>query len=48
MVVDDIDMNRYILCEVLSSKFGLHVDEAMDGKECIKQIKRKQLSECCG
>ena len=47
LVVDDIGTNRYIIKEYLSEKFGLSIDEATNGKECLKIIKEKSLSECC-
>mmetsp|Transcript_39618 Transcript_39618/g.29255 ORF Transcript_39618/g.29255 Transcript_39618/m.29255 type:complete len:161 (-) Transcript_39618:261-743(-) len=47
LVVDDIDINRYVIVEVLRSKFGIPVAEANNGKECLQIIKRKSLSECC-
>lgn len=40
-------MNRFVINEILKSKFGLGVDEAINGEECIKMIKKKSFSECC-
>lgn len=47
LIVDDIDMNRYVIKEILRSKFGLAVEEATNGKESLKMIKEKSFSECC-
>jgi CheY-like chemotaxis protein len=48
LIVDDIDMNRYVIKEILRSKFGLNSDEATNGKDCLKVIKERSISECCG
>jgi len=36
-----------VIHEVLRNKFGLSVDEAINGKECLKMIKQRSFSECC-
>lgn len=43
LIVDDIDMNRFILKEIIRSKFGLNADEAINGKDCLDIVKEKSL-----
>ena len=40
-------MNRYVLKEIIKSKFGLVADEAINGRDCLQLVKEKGLSECC-
>lgn len=40
-------MNRYVIKEILRSRFGLSADEASNGRECIKMVKDRAFSECC-
>lgn len=40
-------MNRYILKEIIKSKFDLNSDEAINGKECVGLVKQKAFNECC-
>ncbi|CDW79053.1 multi-sensor hybrid histidine kinase [Stylonychia lemnae] len=47
LIVDDIDMNRLMVTEILKQNFNLISDQAINGKECLKIIKAKQYSECC-
>lgn len=39
LIVDDIDMNRFILKQIFLSKFGLKSDEAINGKEAVELVK---------
>ena len=48
LITDDIDMNRFVIKEILRSKFGLSSDQAVNGKNAIEMIKQKAFSECCG
>jgi DNA-binding NarL/FixJ family response regulator len=47
LIVDDIDMNRYVLKQIFMSKYGIHCDEATNGKEAIQLIKARSFQECC-
>lgn len=47
LIVDDIDMNRYVLKQIFLSKFGLLCDEATDGKEAVQLVKARAYQECC-
>ena len=40
-------MNRFILKEIIKSRFELISDEAINGKDCLQMIKEKSLQECC-
>ena len=40
-------MNRYVLKEIIRTKFGLECDEAINGKDCLMMIKDKSYHECC-
>jgi CheY-like chemotaxis protein len=45
--VDDIDMNRFVLKQILMSKFGIITDEAINGKDALQMIKTRAYQECC-
>ena len=47
LIVDDIDMNRYVLKQIFMSKYGINCDEATNGKEAIQLIKARSFQECC-
>eukprot|EP00347_Sterkiella_histriomuscorum_P019208 403342524 len=47
LIVDDIDMNRIFLSEILKRNFNIKSDQAIDGLECLKTVKEKQFNECC-
>ncbi len=47
LIVDDIDMNRYVLNQIFMSKYGIKCDEAINGKEAIQLIKARSFQECC-
>jgi CheY-like chemotaxis protein len=40
-------MNRYILKQILLSKYGLRSDEAINGKEAVELVKERSYQECC-
>ncbi len=40
-------MNRYILKQILLSKYGLRSDEAINGKEAVELVKQRAYQECC-
>ena len=47
LIVDDIDMNRFVLKQIFMSKFGILSDEAINGKEALQMIKTRTYQECC-
>ena len=47
LIVDDIDMNRYILKQIILSKFGIHSDEATNGQEAVDMVTQRAYQECC-
>ncbi|TNV86947.1 hypothetical protein FGO68_gene10164 [Halteria grandinella] len=47
LIVDDIDMNRYILRQIFFSKFGIQSDEAINGREAVDIIRARAYQECC-
>lgn len=47
LIVDDIDMNRYILKQIFLSKFNLQCDEAINGREAVEAVKARAYQECC-
>eukprot|EP00347_Sterkiella_histriomuscorum_P014284 403361468 len=47
MVVDDIDYNRYILVQIISSLFDLDCIQACNGQDCIDQVKLLDKKTCC-
>jgi CheY-like chemotaxis protein len=47
LIVDDIDMNRYVLKQIFMSKFGIASDEATNGKDALHMVKARAYQECC-
>jgi CheY-like chemotaxis protein len=47
LIVDDIDMNRYVLKQIFMSKFGIASDDATNGKEALQMVKGRSYQECC-
>jgi len=47
LIVDDIDMNRYVLKQIFMSKFGILSEEAINGKEALQMVKQRAYQECC-
>jgi|LauGreDrversion4_2_1035121.scaffolds.fasta_scaffold28281_2 CheY-like chemotaxis protein len=47
LIVDDIDMNRFVLKQIFYSQFGIQSDEAINGKEALTKVKARAYQECC-
>ena len=47
LIVDDIDMNRYVLKQIFMTKFGILSDDATNGKEALQMVKQRSYQECC-
>jgi len=45
--VDDIDYNRYALCEILRTAFSLKSLEAANGQEAIEMVEATSRKQCC-
>ena len=46
-MVDDIDYNRYILVQVISSLFDMDCIQACNGQDCINQVQALDEKRCC-
>ena len=46
LIVDDTDLNRIAVRQILKTRFKLFSDEACNGLECIDMLKERTLSEC--
>ena len=36
LIVDDVDINKFVINEILKNRFGIKSTEAYNGKDCLR------------